>query len=130
VPGPVMEPPSKVTDLVPMVNVKPELMFNTFAVPGAVPVPTVKDARLVPDPPFKLTLLFNWTGLFVRLAMVTALVLNGTPALQLPAVSQAFELLPFQASGGATARAAKGANATAAGKARASTAIETLFILE
>jgi hypothetical protein len=93
VPKPVMEPPSRVTGLAPMVSVKPELMFNTLAVPGATPVPTCKD----PVDPFKETLLLIWTGLFVKELMVTAEVLIGAaPVFQFVTVSQAFEVVPFQ----------------------------------
>jgi hypothetical protein len=102
VPRPVIVPPARVTGLAPMVNVTPELMFNTLAVPGAAPAPTVN----APVVPFKLVLLPNWTGLLVRLLIVTADVLVGTPPDQLVLVVQAFDVAPDQLS--AAAWAARG----------------------
>ena len=94
VPAPVIEPPFRVTAWVPMVNVKPELMFNTqLAHPGAAPVPTVKLPMFAPLVAFKETLLLSWTGLWVVLPIVTAEVVAGSaPVLQLVVVSQAFEV--------------------------------------
>ena len=57
-----MEPPSSETGLAPMVNVSPEPMFSTLAVPGAAPTPTVK----APVVPFKEALVLSMTGLFGR----------------------------------------------------------------
>jgi hypothetical protein len=77
-----------------MVKVKPAPMLKLLAVPGATPVPTVKD----PPDPLKETLLLSRTGLLVRLLIVTAEVIVGTPADQLPAVPQTFETAPLQVS--------------------------------
>jgi hypothetical protein len=77
-----------------MVKVKPAPMFKPLAVPGAAPAPMVRE----PVDPFKEALLLSWTGLLVRLLMVTAELVVGTPADQLPAVPQLLETAPFHVS--------------------------------
>ena len=123
VPAPVIEPPSRGTEWVPMVRVKPELIFSALACPGATPAPTVREPTFVPLVAFRLTLLLSWTGLFWRLLLpiVTADVLLGAdPVDQLLPVSHAFEVLPFQLSGLAAC--------AAAGASAASSAIELVLM--
>jgi hypothetical protein len=78
-----------------MFNVKPELMFNWLAVPGAVPAPTVKEFVDA----LKVALAFSSTGLLAVLPMVTtADVLLGTPADQFVEVDQSLDVVPVQLS--------------------------------